>query len=75
VSFQEGSLVFYDPDALTGEDDRHSKIERREWLIGQSPKKRILLVIFTERGDDTLRIISVWKATKEERALYETEKE
>ncbi len=75
VSFREGSLAFNDPHAVTGEDETHSKDERRQWLIGQSPKQRILLVVFTERWKDIFRIISVWKATDEECELYENEKD
>ena len=74
VSFREGGCATYDPDAIQGEDDRHSKKERREWLIGRSPRKRILLVIFTRREGDVKRIVSAWKADEWECEQYENEK-
>ena len=74
VSFREGAWTIGDPYAIEDEDETHSKHERRQWLIGQSPRKRILLVIFTKRENDLIRIISVWKSTPEESEHYENEK-
>ncbi|MEO8496923.1 MAG: BrnT family toxin [Planctomycetota bacterium] len=45
--------------------------EIREIVIGHSVHQRMLLVSFTERGDDLVRIISARKATKRERRDYE----
>jgi hypothetical protein len=73
VSFQEGAWATYDSHAIVGEDELHSGSERRQWLLGQSPRKRILLVIFTLREDNLTRIISVWKASKEDQKLYDEE--
>ena len=74
VSFREASLAFDDPRVVRGDDEKHSKHEPREWLLGMSPRDRILLVVFTERHGDVTRIISARKATLEERELYEDEK-
>lgn len=74
VSFREASLAFDDPHAIRGDDEKHSKHEPRQWLLGMSPKRRILLVVFTERHDKVVRIISAWKAAREEYELYEGEK-
>ena len=74
VSFPEAEKAFDDPKAIVGEDDVHSKHEPRYWLLGESPKRRLLLVIFTERHGDVTRIITAWKANREEHELYENQK-
>lgn len=75
VSFHEAALAFDDPHAITGYDAEHSQHEPRQWLLGMSPKRRVLLVVFTERFNDVVRLISAWKATPEECDLYESEKQ
>ena len=74
VSFREASLAFDDPYAIKGDDEKHSKHEPRQWLLGMSPQRRILLVVFTERHGDLTRLITARKATLEECELYEDEK-
>ena len=70
VSFGEATEVFYDPNALEGEDTEHSVNEPRFFIIGYS-YKRILVVVFVERSGDTIRIISARPPTPTERKLYE----
>ena len=71
VAFDEASTVFGDPLALIFDDEEHSLDELREIIIGHSVLERLLLVSFTERGDEIVRIISARKATKRERKDYE----
>ncbi len=71
VTFNEASTVFADPLAVIFDDEEHSADETREIIIGHSVLKRLLLVSFTERGEDVVRIISARKATKRERRHYE----
>jgi len=71
VTFDEASTVFGDPLALIFGDEEHSLDELREIIIGHSVLERLLLVSFTERGDEIVRIISARKATKREREDYE----
>jgi uncharacterized DUF497 family protein len=75
VSFLEACTVFDDPFALRALDERHStSLETREWLIGQSDSK-VLVVVFTVRyGWNAYRIISARKATRKERLTYENSK-
>ena len=73
VTFEEAGTVFSDPFSLTIDDPLHSDDENRFVLIGKSYKKRILIVIHTERGNN-IRIISARKATKKEREYYESSK-
>jgi uncharacterized DUF497 family protein len=71
VSFDEASTVFDDPLAAIFSDDAHSDQESRELLVGHSNLNRLLVVSFTERGRDRVRIISARLATKSERKAYE----
>ena len=71
VTFDEGGTVFADPLAVIFYDEEHSQDEIREIVIGHSVLQRLLLVSFTERGDDLVRIISAREATKRERRDYE----
>jgi len=75
VSFDEASTVFGDPFAKIFHDEGHSAQENREILVGHSLFSRLLLVSFTERGRDLVRIISARVATKNERRAYEENKD
>ena len=70
VSFLEGATVFNDQFVATQSDPGHSLAEQRYIAIGRSVRGRILVVVFTERGDK-LRLISCRKATPRERKVYE----
>lgn len=71
VSFDEASTVFDDPLAFIFDDEEHSITEIREVIIGHSVTGRLLLVNFTERSGEVLRVISARLATKKERKDYE----
>jgi uncharacterized protein len=71
VSFEEASTVFRDPLAKLFYDQDHSSHEVREILVGYSILDRLLLVSFTEREQDLVRIISARIATKRERQAHE----
>jgi uncharacterized DUF497 family protein len=71
VSFDEAGTVFADPLARIFFDDDHSVAETREIIIGHSNSQRLLLVSFTERRPNGLRIISARVATRKERKSYE----
>ena len=68
VKFEEAAEVFFDPENRIG--DASVNDEFREYVIGYSLSKRVLLVVFVERGLRT-RIISARKATSREREQYE----
>jgi uncharacterized DUF497 family protein len=68
VSFEEASECFRDPLAVVDEDRRHPG---RLVLIGESRSCRLILTIFAEIDNDTIRIISARKATPRERRQYE----
>ena len=71
VSFEEASTVFGDPLANIFDDEEHSQDEDREYIIGHSRLQRLLIVFFTERAKDLIRIFSARKATNRERKDYE----
>ena len=71
VSFEEAQTAFADPLGSITDDPRHSTTsEPREILIGRSSRGRLVVVMFTERGD-AVRIISARQATRLERNHYE----
>lgn len=70
VSFEECLTIFHDLLVTTMSDPDHSDDEQRYIAIGQSVRKRILLVSYTERQNKT-RIISCRRATPRERKAYE----
>ena len=71
VGFIEAISVFADPLARLEDDDRHSVSEVRLVLLGRSNSGRVLAVMFTDRGDERIRLISARKATRAERRQYE----
>ncbi len=70
VSFQEAATVFNDPLIATQLDPAHTYDEQRYIAIGRSMRGRVLVVVFTERGEK-IRLISCRKATPRERKVYE----
>ncbi|HET6250582.1 MAG TPA: BrnT family toxin [Tepidisphaeraceae bacterium] len=72
ISFEEAETVFSDPNAIEFYDAEHSDDEDREIIIGFSNKLRLLLVIYTERHGDTIRIISARKANATEKREYQS---
>lgn len=70
VSFSEGGTIFSDPLAITYNDPDHSFDEERFLSIGFSDKDQLLIVSHVERAGKT-RLISVRRATRPERRLYE----
>jgi uncharacterized protein len=70
VSFGEAVTSFVDPLGKITDDPRHSAGEERFVLLGQSDCRRLLVVMFTERGE-AIRLISARRATPRERRRYE----
>ncbi len=68
IDFADAVSVLEDELALTIPDPEAG--ERRFVTIGEDSTRRLLVVVFTERGD-RIRIISARAATKHERKQYE----
>ena len=74
ITFEEAETAFDDPFALIVEDETHSFDEPRELLTGYSNRNRLLLIVFTQRSANFIRIISARVATRSEHKRYEQEK-
>jgi uncharacterized protein len=68
VTFEEAKTVFGDPLGRITDDPRHSEGEERFASAGR--RQRLLVVMFTERGE-TIHLISARTATRRERREYE----
>ena len=62
--------MFADPLSETIYDPLHAEDEDRYIVLGESQRRRLLVVVFTDRGD-RIRIISARVATRRERKDYE----
>jgi len=75
IAFEDAKLVFYDPRNLM-EEDRVVDGEQR-WLTYGWLRESLIVVCHNYHADETghenFHIISARKATKRERALYESE--
>lgn len=69
IDFADAWEIFTHP-MLVALDDREDYIEDRWVGIGML-KSRIVVVVYTERGEDTIRIISLRKALAYEQKRYE----
>ena len=69
ISFEEAELAFNDDNAVDGLDESHSKNETRFNLIGLT-ERGLIFVVYTEREENIIRIISARKATKFEEEIY-----
>ena len=69
VRFSDAEIVLFDLHAITCLDETAEE-EQRHVSIGSDSLGRILVVVFTYRGDD-IRLISARRATPTERRQYE----
>ncbi len=72
ISFEEAQSVFYDDYAILIADIEHSFGEERFLLLGIDKLSKLLVVCHCIRENDTIRIISARKATKNETKQYNT---
>ncbi len=70
VTFAEARTAFSDSAHVELYDEDHSEDEGRFAAIGFSSKGRLLLVVFTPRGE-RMRIISARMAEHDEEEVYE----
>jgi hypothetical protein len=68
VRFVDAVAVFSDELALTIPDSEES--EERYVTIGADAFGRVLVVVYTWRGEDTIRVISARRATPREARQY-----
>jgi uncharacterized protein len=70
IAFPHAEAVLFDPLALSIEDT-DSEGEQRHISLGQDALGRILLVVYTYRDENTIRLISARKASSGEVKAYE----
>jgi uncharacterized protein len=70
VRFSDAEAVLFDPNAVSMEDEAAAG-ERRFVLIGLDYLQRLLVVVYTDRGEN-IRLISARPATGPKRRKYET---
>ena len=68
IRFSEAATVLFDELAVTVEDTGNG--EQRFVTIGESAEGRLLVVVYTWRGE-RVRLISAREATRKERRSYE----
>jgi len=71
VTFDEARTVFADRWAIETYDREHSIDEDRLMITGVSDHNRLLVVAFTLRDHETIRIISTRRARRDEEQAYE----
>jgi uncharacterized protein len=59
--------------SITIADPDHSLEEQRFLLLGQSNRRRVLVVAHSERGE-SIRIISARRVNRRERQIYEEDR-
>ena len=69
VAFADAALVLEDPLALT-QGDLAVAGEERFVTLGEDPRKQLLVVVWTPRGE-RFRLLSARRATTAERRQYE----
>ena len=70
ITSKEAETVFLDDNALLLDDPDHSWDEKRFVLLGLSSSLRVLLVCHCFLDEDTVRLISARRASKQERRQY-----
>jgi uncharacterized protein len=68
IDFEAAAEVFFDPRRIVELDDSEPDEER--WSTIGLAGARLLFVVYTERNNDVIRIISARKATKREGRDY-----
>lgn len=69
VTYVECEQVFFNSPVIVGDDERHSKDEKRWFLLGRTDQNRLLFVVFTVRNN-LIRVISARDMSKKERRIY-----
>ena len=69
VAFPEAATALEDNRALTREDP-DAVGERRYVTLGMSSLGRLLVVVWSPRGLDRIRLISAWRADAAQRKRY-----
>ena len=69
VTQEETETVFFDPKRRYYVDHKHSGQEKRFFLVGKTKSGRLLLVVYTHRGE-YIRVISARDINKRKEGIY-----
>ena len=70
VTDTECEEVFFNIPLIVADDTRHSKTEKRYYVLGQTDRGRLLFISFTIR-DNLIRVISARDMNRRESKKYE----
>ena len=72
VDFNDAVRAWYDPDRLDFFDENHSSGQEIRWIFLGAVTGTVLFVVETEPDEDTVRIISARRASRNEKeALHQ----
>ncbi|MEH1943397.1 MAG: BrnT family toxin [Nostoc sp.] len=70
ITFQQAVEAFFDPFLVVVDASRND--EERDAVIDLDRRWNLLYVVYIERENDMIRIVSARKATRKEREYYES---
>ena len=70
VSPREAEQVFFNRPLMVADDVKHSRAERRYFVLGQTDDDRPLFIAFTLRGG-LIRVRSARDMSRQERKVYQ----
>ncbi|MEH2068622.1 MAG: BrnT family toxin [Nostoc sp.] len=70
ITLQQATEAFFDPFLVMVDASRND--EERDAVIGLDRRWNLLYVVYIERENDMIRIVSARKATRKEREYYES---
>jgi uncharacterized DUF497 family protein len=71
VTPQEAEQVFFNRPLVVADDAKHSRLEKRYMVLGQTDENRVLFIAFTLRKK-RIRVISARDMNRKERKVYES---
>jgi uncharacterized DUF497 family protein len=69
VAKSECEQIFFNQPLVIGNDEKHSEIEKRYYVLGQTDSDRQLYIVCTVR-QNLIRVISARGMSKKEREVY-----
>ena len=69
VTPQEAEQVFFNTPLIVADDQKHSRTEKRYFVLGQTDEDRCLFIAFTLR-EGRIRVISARDMNRKERKVY-----
>lgn len=69
VTKSECEQIFFNQPLVIGNDEKHSRAEKRYYSLGKTDENRQLFIVFTIR-DKLIRVISARDMSKKEREVY-----